>query len=1154
MLDQNNMSLSGESRQRSGGWAGGSERLAPGRQDAAVVFAGVSLGRVSAGSHGSAGPGLTRLRVVAIRRVVAVRVPALLAAAVIGVALWHGLVGNGSVVSRVVPPVAAHPGARVHDGLSSLPLAAQGAVSEALGRETGAYRVSRPGAWYQAVNPAQGLQARFDRAGVRVQSAGVRLALRLGAVGYGGSLVAVAPVTPRARGNRVVYAHAGVSEWYANGPLGLEQGFTLAHAPVGDARGPLTVSLALSGNARARLDPGRQGLTLAAQGSSLRYDSLMTTDARGRVLHSWITLHGGLVLLHVDAHGARYPLSIDPLVQQGPTLHGSPEESGEGWFGFSVALSSDGNTALIGGPTDNKLAGAAWVFTRSSGIWTQQGKKITGLEEKGEGEFGTVVALSSNGNTALIGGPTDNKLAGAAWVFTRSTGIWTQQGKKITGLEENGEGEFGYGVALSSDGNTALIGGPSDNKKEGAAWVFTRSSGIWTQQGKKITGLEENGEGRFGWKVALASEGNTALIAGPSDNKDVGAVWVFTRSEGKWTQQGKKITGLEENGEGWFGYSVALSLEGNIALIGGPGDNKYVGAAWVFARSEGKWTQQGSKLTGEGEIGAGYFGYGVALSSEGNTALIGAPYSNSEAGAAWVFTRSEEGGWLGEEMPEGKEELYEGQFGFRVALSSEGSTALLGGYREGKGEGAAWVFASGPIATTGLATGVSETEVTLHAKVNPNGEATEYYFEYGATESYGSKTAAENLSWGTSSVEVSSVIAGLLKADTTYYYRIVATNGNGTTDGTTQSFTTTYWSSQEPPGPGAKANYLAGVSCTSSTACIAVGVLLNSSEKAMSLAERWNGTTWSAQEPPDPTSAKEGYLSGVSCTSSTACIAVGGFVNSSGSDLPLGEKWNGTTWSAQEPPLPTGARGGGLSGVSCTSSIECVAVGDFTSSSGKPLTLADRWNGTTWSAQEPPLPTGAKEGYLASVSCTSSIECVAVGRFVNSSGGMPLGEKWNGATWSSQEPPEPTGGKENFLMGVSCTSSTACIAVGEFVNSSGKPVPLGEKWNGTKWSAQEPPVPTEAAGSDLASVSCTASTECIATGFFNSPETFLPLADRWNGTTWSLQEPPLPTGAHSGLLSGVSCMSSTECVAGGEFYMRLGETTYARVPLVERML
>jgi hypothetical protein len=112
--------------------------------------------------------------------------------------------------------------------------------------------------------------------------------------------------------------------------------------------------------------------------------------------------------------------------------------------------------------------------------------------------------------------------------------------------------------------------------------VFTRSGGAWTQQGSKLTGSGESGAGDFGYSVALSGDGNTALIGGYKDNSFVGAAWGFTRSGGAWTQQGSKLTGSGESGAGWFGVSVALSSDGNTALIGGPGDNSWVGAAWVF--------------------------------------------------------------------------------------------------------------------------------------------------------------------------------------------------------------------------------------------------------------------------------------------------------------------------------------------------------------------------------------------------------------------------------------------------------------------------------------------------------------------------------------------------------------------------------------------
>jgi hypothetical protein len=674
------------------------------RRDADVGYLGVWLGRLSVVGHGLDASALTTLRAGAIgsRRVGAARVLMLLA--MVGAVLWLVLAAERPVAKRAVATGVSHTGTAMHHGLSSLPLAAQGVVSAALGNANEAYRVKWSGDGYRAVNPAQHLHARFGRGDVHVLSGGVRLGLRLSAIGYGGWLAAMAPVAPRAKGDRVVYTRPGLSEWYTNGPLGLEQGFTLTRAPAGERSRPLTLSLTLSGDTHATVDADGHGLTLTASaGSSLAYNDLLATDARGRALHAWITSQAGRVLLHVDTHGARYPLRIDPviqlgdmLVQQGSKLTGK-EETGEGQFGYSVALSPNGNIALIGAPADNKKVGAAWAFERSGGKWGP-GVKLTGKEETGEGEFGYSVALSPYGNTgpttALIGGPGDNKKAGAAWVFNGAGESWTQQGAKLTGKEETGEGQFGYSVALSSSGSTGLIGGPADNKKVGAAWAFVLSESKWAQQGSKLTGKEETGEGQFGYSVALSYNEYTALIGGPGDNKKAGAAWEFGYTEGKWTQDAK-LTGKEEIGEGQFGYSVAsaVSLEGlgpTALLIGGPGDNKKHGAAWMFTESKG--VLQSTKLTAEEETGEGEFGYSVALSSNWNTALIGGPADNKKAGAAWVFTCFEGTCTKQGEKLVGSGETGEGELGGAVTLSANGNTALMGGFLDNKGTGGAWVY------------------------------------------------------------------------------------------------------------------------------------------------------------------------------------------------------------------------------------------------------------------------------------------------------------------------------------------------------------------------------------------------------------------------------------------------------------------------------
>ena len=635
------------------------------------------------------------------------------------VAWWRVLIAaavasllTGAALARVpddrpaIAASAAHASPAPQTGLASLPRAARAPVSNALGAAIPAYQVSSSGAGLWAASPGQRLRIRFYRSHIALDSGALNLGLGLRAVGYGESLQAVVPASPLGRANRVSYAHAGLSEWYVNGPLGLEQGFTLDRAPSDRAAGPLTLSLALSTRAHVQLARGGESLTFSQAGTPpLSYGGLVATDAGGRPLHSWLELREGRVLLRVDARDARYPLRIDPLFQQGEKL-AVEEEQGEGRFGLSVALSADGSTALIGAPRDNNGKGAAWVFTRSGSTWIQQGSKLTTSEE-GEGEecaesgeepgecsFGASVALSADGNTALIGDPSATARHGTAWVFTRSGSTWIA-GPKLAGSDPSFEGRFGRSVALSGDGNTALIGDPTAVGLRGRAWVFTRSGSTWTPQGEPLSDVEADPLAHFGRSVALSGDGSTALIGGPGLSGFAGAAWIFTRSGSSWTQQGEKLTGTEESGDGHFGLSAALSADASTALIGGREDGNGVGAAWVFTRSSPEWIP-GPKLTATGETGNGAFGWSVALSSNGSTALIGAPRENNFRGAVRVFTRS---GSAWSQQPE--EHASTGAavgaaYGSSIALSGDGS-AIVGAPGESAKLGAAWAFAAPPI-------------------------------------------------------------------------------------------------------------------------------------------------------------------------------------------------------------------------------------------------------------------------------------------------------------------------------------------------------------------------------------------------------------------------------------------------------------------------
>ena len=302
------------------------------------------------------------------------------------------------------------------------------------------------------------------------------------------------------------------------------------------------------------------------------------------------------------------------------------ELSGGGNQGSSatgVALSADGNTAIIGNAfvriffIGGFLRGEAWVYSRSNGVWSQQAELVdTSLPP--DGLQGYSVSLSGDGNTAIVGAPfagvfgeivngfpVSDQLPppGAASVYTRSAGVWSRQAKLVgTGalalcLDEVSRtstlgscAEQGWSVSLSSDGDTAIVGGPNDGNTNptngsslglGAAWVFTRSGGVWSQQGAKLVGTAAVGNAGQGTSISLSGDGDTAIVGGSGDNNNAGAAWVFTRVEGVWSQQ--ILFGTGEVGAAEQGSSVALSSDGNTAIVGGSGDNNDAGAAWVYS-------------------------------------------------------------------------------------------------------------------------------------------------------------------------------------------------------------------------------------------------------------------------------------------------------------------------------------------------------------------------------------------------------------------------------------------------------------------------------------------------------------------------------------------------------------------------------------------
>jgi hypothetical protein len=246
------------------------------------------------------------------------------------------------------------------------------------------------------------------------------------------------------------------------------------------------------------------------------------------------------------------------------------------------------------------------------------------------------------------------------------------------------------------------------------------------------------------------------------------------------------------------------------------------------------------------------------------------------------------------------------------------------------------------------------------------------------------------------------------------------------------------WATQTAPNPDRDSTFN-GVSCPSPTFCMAVGYdVTDSAGDWGTVAEEWDGATWTVEKTPAQHNIA--MLEGVSCTSPTACTAVGQ------GDGTLAEHWDGTSWSVEVTtnPIPNG--GDNLQAVSCSSPSACTAVGYGTrdSGNGNVGAIAEEWDGTAWTGQALHVE-GATGTDLSGVSCTSSTWCTAVGNYGdNSNFGGTLADVWDGKTWAVQNTPNPAFAQGSSLNDVSCPSTSNCVAVGAYTENSTTDLDLSE--------------------------------------------------------------------------------------------------------------
>lgn len=361
-------------------------------------------------------------------------------------------------------------------------------------------------------------------------------------------------------------------------------------------------------------------------------------------------------------------------IQEREKLSPIPQGAGD-QFGNAIAINEE--VCVVGDFMDLQLPlgrpGSASIFIRPNGAWYLTQFLIPADAQTGD-EFGFSVAMS--GQTVMIGADRDSHAGGASagsvYVYQRSGNSWIQQ-VKLTASDANGSEFFGWSVALSGD--TAVIGAPGEDTSTitniGAAYVYVRNAGVWTQQAKLVTPtlVAFNALGQ-----AAALSGNTAVVSCLGDDpfgfSNAGSVYVFNRTGNVWSM-GTRLVASDAAADDSFGYSLAMS--GDMIVIGVPRDDhsgfSNAGSVYIFTNSGG-WIQQ-AKLTASDAAADDEFGTSVAIAGE--NILVGAPLDDhadgANSGAVYFFTRPP-GGWVN--MTESAKlvsfETYVGDsFGYSVA-------------------------------------------------------------------------------------------------------------------------------------------------------------------------------------------------------------------------------------------------------------------------------------------------------------------------------------------------------------------------------------------------------------------------------------------------------------------------------------------------------
>ena len=367
-------------------------------------------------------------------------------------------------------------------------------------------------------------------------------------------------------------------------------------------------------------------------------------------------------------------------------------------LGYYVDVSGDGTTIAISAPLKNSGAGYIYVYSVQSGVWTRQGDlRIDTSLPIGMAAtniyLGLTIRLSYTGDRLVAGAYGYNSSAGCAVLFSRNGGTWSYH-TTLVGADTLAGDMFGFSCDISGDGKTIVVGSRKGvyGSQSGAVYVFKESSNVWTQSAR-LTQSPANASEMFGYSVAISSDGHTIASGAIGWSTSRGAVFVFTAhpNSGLWSQL-QRVTSSDGLANEWFGHSVSLSTDGKILATGAHLKALQAGAAYVFQRTTGAFSQD-AKLVAFDTLDNSHFGYSLMMSGDGTSLTVGAPRAWVEGyrkGAAYKFVKSA-GVWSQQSKFTPADVVTGDNFAYNVAISEDAVVNVFGTPVKNSNRGAVYV-------------------------------------------------------------------------------------------------------------------------------------------------------------------------------------------------------------------------------------------------------------------------------------------------------------------------------------------------------------------------------------------------------------------------------------------------------------------------------